>query len=367
MPRYRYEAHNDAGEAIRGVLTAPSATTVSTQLEAQGLNVRSVALDARQLGEAEAPMAAAVDRLMETRAAIAEPLTAYAREVATGRRRQELASIAKLLREGDREAALTAAGDNPAAWSAVLAAAAGGEGSTRLFARFLDREITATMVRRRRSLALAYPLVFSILCLAVVWAMSVVVMPTFSAIFRDFGLQLPGVTTFTLAIGCFLASGGAIFLLGLIVSAVVLGATYPLWAPRRLRRTFKKVTGLRRVNRSISNARLAVHLANLLEAGLPIPLSAVLADSDADIKNVPTDRSLPAGAIVYAASGDLRLETRARLLRTFAVNSNEAAGGVETWTPGMAGPLSIAALGFFVAFTMISLFLPLVKLIAGLS
>lgn len=367
MPRYRYEANNEAGEALKGVLTATSATAATTTLEARGLNVRSVSLDARQLGAAEAPMAAAVDRLMESRDTLAEPLAAYAEEIATGRRRQELLSIAKLLREGDREAALTAAGNSPSAWSALLAAAAEGDHAAGLFRRFLDREITATVVRRRRSLALTYPLVFSILCLAVVWAMSVIIMPTFSDIFRDFGLELPAVTLFALTVGCFLAGGGAIFLLGLLLSAVVLWSIYPWWAPPRLRRFIKKISGLRRVNRSLSNAKLSAQLANLLEAGLPISASVMLADSDADISDAPTGRSLPAGAITYAAAGDFRTETRARLLRVFTVNSNEAVAGYEPWTPGMAGPLSVAALGFLVAFTMIALFMPLVKLIEGLS
>jgi type II secretory pathway component PulF len=56
-----------------------------------------------------------------------------------------------------------------------------------------------------------------------------------------------------------------------------------------------------------------------------------------------------------------------RLLRTFAVNSNEAAAEVEDYTLGMAGPLSVFALGCIVALCMVALFLPLVKLIGGLS
>lgn len=366
MPRYRYEASNDAGKAFRGVLTTTSAAAATTQLESQGLRVRSVTLDDRQLGEAEAPMAVAVDRLRESRDGLAEPVSAFADEFARGRRRRELQAIADRMTEGDRETLLAAAGDDPAAWSALLAATAEHDGAQSSFARFVERETTASEVIRRRSLALAYPLFLAALCLAVAWAFSVVVLPTFSAIFRDFGLELPGLTLLVLAIGNFLAGGGAVFLLGLTLIAAVLWMTYPGWAPRRLRSFLQRFTGLRRVSRSLSNARLANHLANLLEAGMPIPAGAALIDADG-VGDAPSGRRPPSAVIAYAASDGLSPATRTRLLRTFAVNSNEAAAEVEDSTLGMAGPLSVFALGFLVAFCVIALFMPLVKLIEGLS
>ena len=72
-------------------------------------------------------------------------------------------------------------------------------------------------------------------------------------------------------------------------------------------------------------------------------------------------------SVNYALSADLPSSSRVRLMRDISACHAERVRVGLSWTSGIVEPLGICFVGFVVAMVVIGLFLPLVKLVEGLS
>ncbi|TWT97987.1 Type II secretion system protein F [Botrimarina colliarenosi] len=383
MPRFDYQATNDAGAPQRGVIDAAGVAEAVTQLESRGLVVRSIAIAADPLGEAEGPLTEAVKRLLASNDQLVEPLHAYLKESPPSKRRTELKRIAELIATGEEKPAVAAALAEPTAWGSLLASVSAEPGDDEsLFARFIEREQPSITLRRRRRLASLYPVAVAALCLAILWPLSLFVLPAFQEIFNDFGLDLPVVTELVLATGRFLTSGRAVTLLTWLTLVAYVG-----WVFRgSLSRWFSPVTD--RIvcfwrGGALGAARLTAQMADLLEAGAPVADAVRIAgrhvyaaDKNPGAKRAawlarePSRQHLavsPTCSLDFAVAAEMNDTARVRLLRELSACHNERSAAASSWAEGVAGPVTIVVLGIIVGGVVLALFLPLVKLIEGLT
>ena len=127
-------------------------------------------------------------------------------------------------------------------------------------------------------------------------------------------------------------------------------------------------------------------MADLLEAGLSIPdtlkvsglltrrsglRNAVWRLADELQVNITAANQLQAppklATVYHALRSEMPIDSRIRLLREIADAYSERARSRLSWTRGLAEPVTILLIGFVVASVVVSLFLPLVKLVEGLS
>jgi type II secretory pathway component PulF len=73
------------------------------------------------------------------------------------------------------------------------------------------------------------------------------------------------------------------------------------------------------------------------------------------------------GAVVHSLSAPMSLAARVSLLREISTCHAERTRIGLSWTTGLIEPIAICAVGFAVGIVVVGLFLPLVKLVEGLS
>jgi type IV pilus assembly protein PilC len=138
--------------------------------------------------------------------------------------------------------------------------------------------------------------------------------------------------------------------------------------------------------RATTIARISRFMADLLESGLTVSDTikvAGLLTSRRGLRNAvwrladqlqANDRAAkqigaPArmATVFHALRSEMPPESRARLLREIGEVHAERARLRLSWTRGVIEPVTIVAIGVIVGTVVLSLFLPLIKLIEGLS
>jgi type II secretory pathway component PulF len=240
-------------------------------------------------------------------------------------------------------------------------------------------------LRQKWWLTLAYPLVLLVLATVVMTALSMFVIPEFRQIFEEFDLELPGLTFWILDIAAFLSRWGVVILilLAVLFTLLVLYANRLLpestlgWLGDRFRLPFGRRTAV---------ARFARFMADLLEAGVKLPDALRIAGFTTNQSRMQqaawklaNDIELTGGftygayarpltaTIAHALATETPPASRVRLLREISNCHAERVRIGLSWTTGIVEPLAICVVGFVVGCTVLALFLPLVKLVEGLS
>jgi type IV pilus assembly protein PilC len=138
--------------------------------------------------------------------------------------------------------------------------------------------------------------------------------------------------------------------------------------------------------RSTALARFSRFTADLLEAGLTLPDAVQIAGFSSSRRRLRTAASRAARALASADKESLAIEgrpltasvlhalaasmptaSRIRLLKEISQSYADRARSRLSWTRGIVEPIAIIVIGLLVAIIVLSLFLPLVKLVEGLS
>ncbi len=200
--------------------------------------------------------------------------------------------------------------------------------------------------------ALAYPLVIVGFSIVVMIILSVLVMPVFSDMFTDFGLELPAATRAVIGFMGFLATGWGPLLVALGVIAV------GRWIL---------------ITRSPRGPGIAEgftrNLAMLAEAGLPQQDAIALAATAVGLPPAAAasgNRHRPIEVVVDMA---LHHEAKASAILLSAIADCHADRARSSlWsTQWLIGPVAIGVVGLLVGLIMIALFMPLVRLVSELS
>ncbi|MGI9428692.1 MAG: type II secretion system F family protein, partial [Bythopirellula sp.] len=151
-------------------------------------------LPADNAPQAQQTLPARVARLIEQRETLAPALSAFASELPAGRYRRDLRSFVARLEAGTTAEQFCDSPDAMAMLLPLLSAngrtAEAGDRLHELFAESAREED----LRRQRRRILAYPIVVSLLAVAVLTFLCVAVVPVFADIFQSFSIQLPKFT-----------------------------------------------------------------------------------------------------------------------------------------------------------------------------
>lgn len=380
---------------------------------------------ATETGVERAVLHSHMKTILERGRGIAPALRAYAEELPRGWQRNQLNAACDVLLRGDTAGVASTLADLPEFWIPLLGAANASSDPGVVLSEFLGESQNTNDLRQRWWLTVAYPLILACLALTVMTALSVFIIPQFHEIFNDFGMSLPSLSLLVLSIGGFLSAWGLVFIVVCIILLVLmllnanrlLPATRLQWLQDYLASgrlwlaifavwcvlaiflgwrwwlcgiLLASIVGLFLWNRPFTRratlARFSRFLADLLEAGIATPDALRLAgytveqwrtrhaawqlandlEATGSFSTQAYCRPLSA-AVVHALTPGTPASARLRLLRELSSCHAERLRVGLSWTSGILEPVAIALVGLIVGLTVIGLFLPLVRLVEGLS
>lgn len=309
------------------------------------------------------PLGPWIARVLEIGGGVVPALRALGDEIPEARRAgwQELC---RTLAEGDAARAARGIDADPDIWIPLLAAAAPGAttGDGMAEGAFL-RCAVDTMVRRedqsRWWLPALYPLAVLLFALVVTTFLATFVVPTFEAMFADFGMRLPMLTASVLALARVLRAVWWLLLPALAI--VTLLAMLPGRRPRSVRP---------QGNRFVRSGRFARNVADLLAAGVPETEAVAMAARAADPQGERVDGALPGWlteTVRHALETEMPAATRIRLLERIADCHEQRLSARNAWASWCVGPLAVFVTGLAVFLLVLALFMPLIKLVSALS
>lgn len=309
------------------------------------------------------PLGPWIGRVLEIGGGVVPALRALGAEIPESHRGawEELCGS---LSDGDVTRAARGIDADPDVWIPLLAAAAPGAttGDGLAEGAFLRRAVDVVVRREEKSrwwLPALYPLGVLLFATAVASFLAVLVVPTFEAMFADFGMRLPRLTASVLALARLLRAVWWVLLPALAILALLAALPWrrPGWARW-------PGSGLAR------SGRFARHAADLLAAGIPEAEAVAMAARAADPRGEPVDQGLPAwlsGAVRHALVAEMPAATRVRLLGRIATCLEQRLSARNAWASWCVGPLAVFVTGLAVFLLVLALFMPLIKLVAALS
>ncbi|MBX3442461.1 MAG: type II secretion system F family protein [Planctomyces sp.] len=244
--------------------------------------------------------------------------------------------------------------------------------------------------RRRMMLSLMYPFIVLLLTVALLGGMLLFLVPGFASMFNDFGMELPAMTVGLIGLSLFLTEHVPLVAAGMAIAAGLMLALILL--PRlplggALGRMLQSVPVLGTASWMAAAAEFFSLLAILVDAQKPLPEALRLTGkslTDSNLRDGVGDLSRlvehgePAAeaaallpnfrpAVVQVLRHSQRPTAFARILRTqaelFSLQAEAMARLAIVWIE----PVMLALIGLVVGFIVLSLFLPLVKLLNELA
>ncbi len=287
MAAFEYQALDDRGRTVRGVITGDAPRQIRQSLREQGLTPLRVvgvrddvptkgkpALGGGRIRESElALITRQFATLVASGLTIEESLQGLIRQTEAHRLKTILSGVRSMVMEGHSLANAIAA--YPSAFPNIYRASVdAGEQSGRLdiiLERLADFTEARQGLRQRISLALIYPSILLLMSLAIIFFLFTYVVPKVVRVFEDTGQTLPLLTRSFIAITDFLQSYGIWLFAGI---AILLAGFYLLFrqgAPRMwLHRNLLHVPWLRRTIRGINTTRMARTLSIMVGSGVPL-------------------------------------------------------------------------------------------------
>lgn len=254
-------------------------------------------------------------------------------------------------------------------------------------ATFLEEDLN---LKRKVKSAMTYPIIVMVAAVGIVIGLVTFIVPKFIELFTDFELTLPAPTLFLVSVSNFLTNWvndlimvGTIIVLSIAINrfkATKTGKMY--WDKMML-----KLPILGKLNHMIALARFSRTLSTLMASGVPIlqaletvagaldneVVAAALLDARNAIREgeriaEPLARSklFPPLVLQMISIGEETGSLDAMLGKVADFYEAEVDAAIESLTSAIE-PLLIIFLGGVVGFIVVAMFLPLVKLINGLS
>ncbi len=397
MPAFAFQALDSEGKTLRGVLQGDTARAVRGLLRERGLNPLAVEeVGSRATGGfrlrrrgLSAPELAVLTRQLATLVGaglpIDEALAALAEQ--NDNERQHALTVALRARVMEGAGLAQAMADFPDSFSEIhRASIAAGEQSGHLdtvLGKLADHAEAHDALRQKLLAALTYPLLLTVVALAVVAGLLAWVVPQIIGVFENMGQTLPWATRALIATSAVLRDWG--WLAILLVIAAVVGARLALRRdPVRMRwhAWLLRLPLVGRLVRAANTARAARTLALL--AGAAVPLLDALAIAAQVVPNLPMRESLrraahkvregsgfaralgesgqfPPVALRLIASGERSGELPRMLDEAAAQQQRD----LDRWLGVFAatlGPIVILAVGAIVLFIVLAILLPIFNL-----
>jgi len=309
------------------------------------------------------PLGPWIGRVLEIGGGVVPALRALGDEIPEARR-AGWEDLCRTLATGDAARVARAIDADPDTWIPLLAAAAPGAttGDGLAEGAFLRRAVERLVRREARSrwwLPALYPLGVLLFALGTASFLATLVMPTFEAIFADFGMRLPALTAGVLAMGRLLRAVWWLLLPALVV-VMLLAALVRRW-PAWLRRPG---------NWFVRSGRFARHTADLLAAGVPEVEAVAIAARAVDPEGPRAEGVLPgwiSETVREAFEADMPAATRVRLLDRISASHEQRLAVRNAWAAWCVGPLAVFVTGLAVFLLVLALFMPLINLVVALT
>jgi len=238
-------------------------------------------------------------------------------------------------------------------------------------------------IRQKVLGAMLYPIVLSVLCLAIVSGLLVYVVPKVVGVFEASHAQLPLMTRALIAFSDTLRKYGIYIVAAIAAAGFIFFRTLrnPV-AKRQFHRTVLRVPLIGRLSRGFNAARFTRTLSILSASTVPVleamriagevvtnlPMRDAVADATARVREgAPIGRSLAASrlfppmTIHLISSGESSGELEAMLERA-AISQERELNGLLTALVGLLGPLLIVAMGLFVMGIVFAMLLPIFQM-----
>jgi general secretion pathway protein F len=396
VPAFAYQALDASGKTQRGVLQGDTARAVRQILRERGLNP----LDVTQIDEKQqssplgrrglsTPQLALFTRQLATLLAaglpIDEALAALGEQGEDERSRRLVVALRARVMEGAGLAAAFA--DYPESFPEIYRASiAAGEQSGRLstvLERLADYAESRDALRQQMLTALAYPILLSLVAVAVVTGLLVYVVPQIVGVFASMKQELPLPTTVLIGLSELLKRWGIVFFVGFIAVLFALRFALRRDAVRMVwHRWLLRLPLVGKLTRASNTARAARTLA-LLSASA-VPLLDALAISAQVVPNLPMREALrraahkvreggafsraladsgyfPPVAVRLIASGERSGQLERMLDEAAAHQARELDRWLAVLT-AVLGPAVILLVGAMVLFIVLAILLPIFNL-----
>ncbi|GAA0725074.1 type II secretion system inner membrane protein GspF [Dokdonella soli] len=398
MPAFAYQALDAAGKTLRGILQGDTARAVRGALRERGLNplavdeVREgVAKDAnpfarRGLGGAQlALLTRQLATLIGAGLPIDEALGALSEQAENERQRALTVSLRARVMEGASLAQAMA--EFPDSFPEIFrATVAAGEQSGRLenvLEKLADYAEARDALKQKILAALAYPLLLTVVAVAVVAGLLTWVVPQIVGVFQNLHQTLPLATRALIALSSFLRGWGWLILLVLIAAAIGVRIALRDEAMRYRWHAFVLRLPLAgRLARAANTARATRTLALL--AGSAVPLLDALGIAAQVVPSLPMREALrraafkvregsafsralgesgqfPPVALRLIASGE-RSGELPRMLGEAAAQQQRELDRWLTALTAVLGPAVILGVGAMVLFIVLAILLPIFNL-----
>jgi len=396
MPAFAYQALDSAGKTQRGVLQGDNARAVRANLRERGLNPLEVAaveatsrqpgLFARGLSSAQlALLTRQLATLLKAGLPIDEALGALAEQNDDTRSRTLVAALRARVMEGASLASALA--DAPDSFPEIYRAAiAAGEQSGRLdqvLGRLADYSEARDALNQKIWAALAYPILLTIVAVAIVAGLLAYVVPQIIGVFVQMHQTLPWPTRALIALSGFVKAWGWLLLIALVVAAI--GGRLALrtqqirfaWHAALLRLPL-----IGKLVRAANTARCTRTLALLAASAVPLLESLQIAAQV--MPNLPMREAVKRAAVKvregssfsralgesgYFPPVALRLiasgERAGELERMLDEAANQQQRELDRWMTTLTavlGPLVILLVGAMVLFIVLAILLPIFDL-----
>ena len=403
MAAFEYTALDAQGREVRGVQEGESARQVRQWLRDQQLlptqvtavtnsNVTQSALGKRQaftrnrISNADLAL---LTRQLATLVKAALPLEDALRAVAEQSEKPTVKKIVTAVRARVTEGLTLASalGEFPRVFPEIYrATVAAGEQSGRLdvvLERLADYTENRDQLRQRVIGALLYPIVLTVMCIAIIAGLLTYVVPKVVEVFESGQNALPWMTQVLLAVSEVLRDYG----LWLLVALVIAGVLFRRWlrspeARYRFDGWLLRLPLVGRLVRGFDTARFTRTLSILTGSAVPVldglriagavisnrPMRAAVEQAAERIREgAPIGRSLAASKLFppmtvhLIASGEAsgRLE---EMLDRAATNQERELDGLLTALVGLLGPLMIVGMGVFVLAIVFAMLMPIFEM-----
>lgn len=393
MPAFAYQALDAAGKTRRGVLQGDTARSVRASLREEGLNPLDVApvepgreqhgLFRRGLSGAQlALLTRQLATLLKAGLPVDEALAALAEQNDDERARTLVVSLRAKVMEGSSLAAGLA--DAPESFPEIYRASiAAGEQSGKLdqvLARLADYSEARDALNQKVWAALAYPLLLTVVAIAVVTGLLAYVVPQIVGVFVQMHQALPLPTRILLALAAFVRDWGWLLLIVLVVAAV--GGRFALRVEQARYRWHEFVLRLPLAGnliRAANTARCTRTLALLTASAVPL-LDALNIGAQV-MPNLPMRAAVKRAALKVREGGGfsralgesgyfppvaLRLiasgERAGELEHMLDEAANQQQRELDRWLTALTsilGPLVILVVGAMVLFIVLAILLPI--------
>jgi general secretion pathway protein F len=398
MPAFAYQALDSSGKTRRGVLQGDTARAVRGALRERGLNPLSVdevregtgrttgVFERRGLGTASlALLTRQLATLIGAGLPIDEALDALSEQAENERQRGLTMSLRARVMEGASLA--QALGEFPESFPEIFrATVTAGEQSGRLetvLEKLADYAEARDALKQKILAALAYPLLLSLVAIAVVAGLLTWVVPQIVGVFQNLHQTLPLATRALMALSAFLRSWGWLILIALIASMVATRLALRDESMRfRWHALLLRLPLVGRLTRAANTARATRTLALLVESA--VPLLDALGIAAQVVPNLPMRDALKRAAFkvregnafsrALGESGQfppvaLRLiasgERSGQLPRMLGEAAAQQQRELDRWLTALTavlGPAVILAVGAMVLFIVLAILLPIFNL-----